>query len=253
MHHAAPAPDTPPGSPSGSGSPFDWDAVYRGDPRDIADPDPLLLSPAEGLTPGTALDMGCGAGGNALELARRGWRVTGVDIAPRALAGARAGACARGLTDSVAWVVADSAVWRPATGYDFVLSSYALPPRGPARTATLATLAAALAPGAVLSLGEWDEEACDWGETGDLVTLDEMRTGLAGLGLEILRAERWPVPLHQHPGYEQQAGQDEHPGHEHPGHEQAGHEQAGHEQHPAEDHAVVVIARKPHDTLGAPR
>ncbi|MEU8685796.1 methyltransferase domain-containing protein [Streptomyces sp. NPDC048611] len=246
MHHAAPTPDTPPASRP----PFDWDDVYRGDLRDIAAPDPLLLSPAESLPPGTALDMGCGAGGNALELARRGWRVTGVDLAPRAITGARAGACARGLAESIQWVVADSAVWRPDTGYDFVLSSYALPPRGPARTATLAALAAALAPGAVLSLGEWDEEACDWGEAGDLVTLDEMRTGLTGLGLEILHAERRRVPLHRHPGYEPHPGHELPPGHApHPGHEPA----PGHAPHPAEDHAVVVIARKPHDTLGTPR
>ncbi|MBL1101067.1 class I SAM-dependent methyltransferase [Streptomyces coffeae] len=222
MHHTAPTPDGPPALRT----PFDWDSVYRGDARDIAAPDPLLLAPAYGLPSGKALDMGCGAGGNTLELARRGWRVTGVDIAPRAIAGARAGACARGLTDLVELVVADSAVWRPETGYDFVLSSYALPPRGPARTATLVSLAAALAPGAILSLGEWDEEACDWGQAGDLVTVDEMRTDLAGLGLDILRADRRRVPLHQHPG---------------------------HEQPPGEDHAVVVIARKPHDTLEATR
>ncbi|WP_314253532.1 hypothetical protein [Streptomyces sp. DSM 40907] len=42
--------------------------------------------------------------------------------------------------------------------HGFVVSSYALPPRGPARTATLATAAAALAPGGIPTLGEWDEE-----------------------------------------------------------------------------------------------
>ncbi|MFJ3597378.1 hypothetical protein ACIPRU_12765 [Streptomyces sp. NPDC090126] len=55
--------------------------------------------------------------------------------------------------------VADSAVRQPETVNGFALSSYALPPRGPARTATLAT---ALAPGGIPALGEWDEEACDW-------------------------------------------------------------------------------------------
>ncbi|MFJ6785628.1 methyltransferase domain-containing protein [Streptomyces yangpuensis] len=201
---------------------FDWDAVYRGDGSDTTAPDLLLLAPADTLAPGKALDLGCGGGGNALELAARGWRVTGVDISHRAIAGARAGACARGL--ELELLVADSAVWRPETAYDFVLSSYALPPRGPARTATLAAAAAALAPGGILALGEWDEDACSWGADGELVTLDEMRTHLSGLGLEILRAERLRVPLHQHPGHEQQ---------------------------PAEEAAVIVVARKPHDTLEA--
>ncbi|MFE7180872.1 class I SAM-dependent methyltransferase [Streptomyces erythrochromogenes] len=198
---------------------FDWDDVYRGDGSDTTAPDPLLLAPAYALSPGKALDLGCGAGGNALALAERGWRVTCVDISPRAIAGARSSACARAV--ELELLVADSAAWQPETTYDFVLSSYALPPRGPARTATLAAAVAALAPGGILALGEWDEEECDWGGDGDLVTLDETRTHLTGLGLDILRAERLRVPVHQHPG---------------------------HEQEPADDAAVIVTARKPHDT-----
>ncbi|MEV4129266.1 class I SAM-dependent methyltransferase [Nocardia sp. NPDC049707] len=34
---------------------------------------------------GTALDLGCGTGGHAIELARRGWQVTGIDIVPKAI------------------------------------------------------------------------------------------------------------------------------------------------------------------------
>ncbi|MFI0710010.1 methyltransferase domain-containing protein [Streptomyces inhibens] len=85
------------------------------------------------------MDLGCGAGGNALALAERGWRVTCVDIAPRAIAGARASACRRGL--DLELVVGDSAIRQPDGSYDLVLSSYALPPRGPVRTATLAVRA----------------------------------------------------------------------------------------------------------------
>lgn len=197
---------------------FEWDDLYTGDGSDTAAPDPALLAPADGLPPGRALDLGCGAGGNALALAARGWRVTGVDLAPRAVASARASACARGLDDRVELAVADSATWQPETAYDFVLSSYALPPRGPARTATLATLATALAPGGILALGEWDEEACEWGKPGDLATRAELTEAFTGLGLDVTRAERKVVPRLQHPG---------------------------------EDHAVIVIARKPHDTLEA--
>ncbi|MFF2580980.1 class I SAM-dependent methyltransferase [Streptomyces goshikiensis] len=207
-------------TPHGSQPAFDWDDAYLGDGSDTTAPDPLLLAPAYALTPGKALDLGCGAGGNALALAERGWRVTGVDIAPRAIASTRASACARGL--DLELLVADTALWQPETTYGFVVSAYALPPRGPARTATLAAAAAALAPGGILTLGEWDEEGCGWGADGDLVTLDEIRTHLSGLGLDILRAERLRVPVHQHPG---------------------------HEQEPADDAAVTVTARRPHDTL----
>lgn len=38
---------------------------------------------------GRALDLGCGRGQHAVELARRGWQVTGIDLIPRALQAAR--------------------------------------------------------------------------------------------------------------------------------------------------------------------
>ena len=38
---------------------------------------------------GSALDLGCGGGLWSIELARRGWQVTGVDIVPKALRTAR--------------------------------------------------------------------------------------------------------------------------------------------------------------------
>lgn len=54
---------------------------------------------AAGVVPGTALDLGCGEGGDALWLARRGWRVTGLDISPTAIGRARDAAVAAGLDE----------------------------------------------------------------------------------------------------------------------------------------------------------
>lgn len=51
-----------------------------------------LLEHAEaGRTPpfGAALDIGCGTGGHSIELAQRGWQVTGIDTVSRALDRAR--------------------------------------------------------------------------------------------------------------------------------------------------------------------
>lgn len=53
---------------------------------------------ALGMQPGRALDLGCGEGGDALWLARAGWRVTGVDISTVAVDRAIARAEQEGLT-----------------------------------------------------------------------------------------------------------------------------------------------------------
>jgi SAM-dependent methyltransferase len=47
---------------------------------------------------GRVLDVGCGAGTNSLFLARSGFRVSGVDLAPGAIEAARARAARRGLS-----------------------------------------------------------------------------------------------------------------------------------------------------------
>ena len=50
----------------------------------------LAREEAERESPyGPALDLGCGTGRWSVELARRGWRVVGVDVVPRAIESAR--------------------------------------------------------------------------------------------------------------------------------------------------------------------
>jgi 2-polyprenyl-3-methyl-5-hydroxy-6-metoxy-1,4-benzoquinol methylase len=64
--------------------------------RDVALLDAVLAWP-EFPAPGRLLELGCGAGNIALHLARRGWDVQGVDIAPTAIAWAREHAARDGL------------------------------------------------------------------------------------------------------------------------------------------------------------
>ncbi|NEC72225.1 class I SAM-dependent methyltransferase, partial [Streptomyces rochei] len=60
-----------------------WDGLYAARPA-ATDPRPnaRLVETVADLPPGDVLDLGCGDGGDALWLARRGWRVTAVDISP---------------------------------------------------------------------------------------------------------------------------------------------------------------------------
>jgi tellurite methyltransferase len=56
-----------------------WEQRYRSAPTEEEIPTPLLIEMTCHLQPGTALDLACGAGRNALWLAERGWVVTAVD------------------------------------------------------------------------------------------------------------------------------------------------------------------------------
>ncbi|NCF66234.1 MAG: methyltransferase domain-containing protein [Chloroflexi bacterium] len=48
-------------------------------------PPPELVALAEEVTPGRALDLGCGYGRSAIYLASKGWEVDGVDFVPQAV------------------------------------------------------------------------------------------------------------------------------------------------------------------------
>jgi len=70
-------------------------------PWDSGVPPPELVEAVEGkdaLTPGRALDLGCGTGTNCIYLAQHGWEAIGVDFVPRAIAAARRKAAATGVS-----------------------------------------------------------------------------------------------------------------------------------------------------------
>jgi cyclopropane fatty-acyl-phospholipid synthase-like methyltransferase len=58
-------------------------------PWDTGITPPEVLAFLERTPPGRALDLGCGTGTNAVEMARRGWEVTAIDFSSRATAAAR--------------------------------------------------------------------------------------------------------------------------------------------------------------------
>ena len=123
-----------------------WDERHAAShPIEASHPDPLLVREAERLAPGRAIDIACGDGRNAVWLAERGWRVTGVDFSAVALHRARQRAERAGV--EIDWRQHDVVEWTPAeSAFDLVSLIYLqLPPEE--RTGVLARAARALAPG----------------------------------------------------------------------------------------------------------
>ncbi|MEV0404361.1 class I SAM-dependent methyltransferase [Actinoallomurus sp. NPDC050550] len=125
-----------------------WDEHYRA-PRPTATgrANSLLAEIAGDLAPGAALDLGCGAGGDALWLADRGWRVTAVDISANAVRRLAENAQARGLDALMSVECIDLAEDFPEGGFDLVSAQYFQTQFALPRSRVLRTAAHALRPG----------------------------------------------------------------------------------------------------------
>jgi SAM-dependent methyltransferase len=121
------------------------EAVWSGKPN------ALLVEEVDGLPPGTALDLGCGEGGDALWLAAQGWRVTAADVSATALARAAGHAKDAGLAaGAITWMRCDLAESFPAGTFDLVSACYLHAPVPLDRARVLRAAAAAVAPGGTL-------------------------------------------------------------------------------------------------------
>lgn len=130
-----------------------WDRRWAGERAHASTaPSGFLLAEAAALRPGTALDLACGAGRNAVWLAEHGWRVTAVDFSGVALRMARALAAERRV--AVDWIEADVVTWTPpARAYDLVCVLYLQLPAPERRTALARAADAVRAGGTLLVVG----------------------------------------------------------------------------------------------------
>lgn len=76
------------------------------------------------LTPGRALDLGCGEGADAVWLAERGWDVVAVDISDTALDRARGAAKSRGVADRIEFRQMDLSDAFPDGAFDLISSQF---------------------------------------------------------------------------------------------------------------------------------
>ncbi|MBT2518242.1 class I SAM-dependent methyltransferase [Streptomyces sp. ISL-90] len=112
--------------------PPSWEERYSGEQKVWSgNPNPQLVAEASELTPGTALDVGCGEGGDVIWLAQRGWRVTGADFSANGLARAARHAAEAGVADHTDWWQVDARTFAAdGRSYDLVTTHFLHPPDG---------------------------------------------------------------------------------------------------------------------------
>lgn len=166
-------------------------------PWDTGVTPPELVALVEGqdaLPPGSALELGCGTGTNAVYLARHGWQVTAVDLIDRAIGQAREKAEAAGAAVRLMCGDATRLDELDVPGpYDlfFDLSCYCgIPPHRRDAYATGLTLRAA--PGAWLLMFGYGPGVFDDPISG--VTAGELRARFTGWELADVTPGTNPVP-----------------------------------------------------------
>ena len=128
-----------------------WEDHYRRRGRVWSGrPNPVLVDVVGSLRPGTALDLGCGEGGDAIWLARRGWRVTAVDVSVTALDRAATDAATASVADRIDFRQHDLAVTFPSGAFDLVSAQYLHSPIEFPRVHVLQEAARSVTPGGLL-------------------------------------------------------------------------------------------------------
>ncbi|WP_327379625.1 MULTISPECIES: class I SAM-dependent methyltransferase [unclassified Streptomyces] len=158
-----------------------WDDRYRESDRIWSgNPNVILVREVEGLTPGRALDLGCGEGADAVWLARFGWTVTATDISRVALERAAVHAADAGVADRIDWQWHDLGASFPEGEYDLVSAQFLHSMGDLPRERILRQAASVVAPGGVLlvvghaGFPSWEHDHPDM----ELPTTDEVLASL---------------------------------------------------------------------------
>jgi SAM-dependent methyltransferase len=180
----------------------DWDERYRG--ADLvwgAEPNRWVAAELADVAPGSALDVACGEGRNAIWLAGRGWRVTGTDFSQAGLERAADLAAQAGVGERIAWLHGDAVDGPYPDGpFDAVIVVY-LQLTAARRRKAVRQAASTLAEGGVLLVVAHDSTNLTEGvggpqDPGVLFSPDDVVRDLASLtDVLIERAERVRRPV----------------------------------------------------------
>jgi thioredoxin reductase/SAM-dependent methyltransferase len=135
----------------------DWDHRYGDEQMWSGHPNGSLVNQVAAMTPGHALDVGAGEGGDAVWLAEQGWKVTASDISQRALGRIETEAQRRGLHVECHRTDANALDAFDAGAFDLVSAQYASIPRTPDNRG-VRNLINAVAPGGTLLIVSHDLE-----------------------------------------------------------------------------------------------
>ena len=162
-----------------------WNEKWTDTENEGSGSDAILAEQIEHLTPGRALEIGCGTGANAVWLAEQGWQVTAVDYSEVAIEKGKQLAALKEVT--VDFVLASADTYQPQGQYDLIMSFYIqLFPQQ--RAGMLAMMSQALAPGGTLLFVSHDKSGppAGWSEVDllGLTTPEEIVAELPELEIE---------------------------------------------------------------------
>lgn len=178
-----------------------WEEHYRRrDQPWSGNPNAFLVEAVARRQPGTALEIGCGDGGDAIWLAGQGWRVKAADISEVALRRAVERASAAGVGDRVTFEQHDLSHTFPEgrfalVGAFYLHSQFAFP-----RTQVLRNAARAVAPDGLLLIVEHASVApWSWNQEQHFPSPEETLAALA-LDLVAWEIERLAAPSREATG-----------------------------------------------------
>ena len=182
-----------------SGNQADWDHRYSAEPLWSGNPNGTLVREVGELSPGTALDVGAGEGGDALWLAEQGWTVTASDISRRSLDRIEAAAAQRGLPVTALHVDANALQAYPVGAFDLVSVQYGAIARTPDQRGVHSILDA-VAPGGTLLVVGHDLEpmrAAHHGEQGSIHFDPDAYIRIDDIAEVLAASSNWRIDVHE--------------------------------------------------------